>query len=545
MNTKNKFPFKVTRLFTLFPAFCAGLLFLYACDFPGAPPAGNYLTVNFSGASNALSVLQDSFIDSLEYEVTFTGPDGTVIVRTVQGGSISLVLDPGEWVIKALAYKPGNVGGTVVGKERAPVTVTVVPGRNQSVRILMDIDPAYEAGLTHIYIHNEAELRRIGAAVNGLHMNSGRTFHLANDIVLTQPWTPIGNDTTPFKAVFIGQGHSITISGFADPSAQYLGFFGYTSGATIENLTIEYSDLTEHLTGSGPFHVGGLAGYAFDTTITGVHVKGEIEYIATAIPGLHIGGLVGTAGGASASSNDTEIFKSSFTGTLEGENTGLVCVGGILGDPFDLLMDAKIETSYAAGIINASSPGEVFAGGIAGRNVCNITDCYSRVEVTATTTGSSNAYAGGIIGQLTGSSGIANCYALGSVSVSGSGIYAGGIAGESVSPSSIANCVALADVDGGSGSYVGRVIGNMTGTLLGTNYAASDKSLTRGSPASDVEDGDTSNNSSAFRGPPTGLVYTLLEWDFSATWKWLSGSGYNYPVLFWQTSPPRDPATLP
>jgi hypothetical protein len=54
----------------------------------------------------------------------------------------------------------------------------------------MSVDPAYEAALTEIYIHNEAELRRIGAAVNGLAINDpSRTFYLEKDIVLTPPWT--------------------------------------------------------------------------------------------------------------------------------------------------------------------------------------------------------------------------------------------------------------------------------------------------------------------------------------------------------------------
>jgi hypothetical protein len=69
----------------------------------------------------------------------------------------------------------------------------------------MTVDPAYEALLTEIYIHNEAELRRIGAAVNGLAIgNPARTFYLENNINLTQPWDPIGDDTTPFMANFDG-----------------------------------------------------------------------------------------------------------------------------------------------------------------------------------------------------------------------------------------------------------------------------------------------------------------------------------------------------
>jgi hypothetical protein len=76
----------------------------------------------------------------------------------------------------------------------------------------MTVDPAYEAGLTNIYIHNEAELRR--AAAGDFAIDGSIQFYLERDIVLTQPWTAIGNNGTPFEAVFDGNGHSITINSF-------------------------------------------------------------------------------------------------------------------------------------------------------------------------------------------------------------------------------------------------------------------------------------------------------------------------------------------
>jgi hypothetical protein len=58
----------------------------------------------------------------------------------------------------------------------------------------MKVDPAYEGLLTDIYIHNEAELRRVGRdfAIDGT-----IRFYLERDIVLTQPWTPIGDSAIP------------------------------------------------------------------------------------------------------------------------------------------------------------------------------------------------------------------------------------------------------------------------------------------------------------------------------------------------------------
>jgi hypothetical protein len=520
---------------------CTGLLFLYACDFSGGLSDGG-ITVYLSGASGggsgpARSVLPDTDTGGLVYKITFTGPGGTVIERTAEGGSINIALDAGDWSIAAEAYTPpGVIGGTLAG--RGTATVTVVPGQYQSVTIPMYVDPAYEAGLTDIYIHNEAELRRIGAdfAIDG-----SIRFYLERDIVLTQPWTPIGNDTVPFKAVFDGQGHSITINDFsaAALNGMYLGFFGKTyNGAAIENLTIAYNNLTASSTYTGSQWLGGLAASATGTLISGVHVKGTIQY--TASNSLDIGGLVGGAGGNSGSSTDTQIYNSSFTGILRGTGVMTVSAGGILGALTGTLEDAKIETSYAAGIIHAaSSASGAYAGGIAGDGACYIENCYSAAEVTASA--SSSAYAGGFIGQLPVFGSIRKCYALGTVSADGSTIYAGGIAGRS--GSAIENCAALADIDGGTSADVGHVIGWYGGSPA-TNYAASDKAIARGTPGAMAIDGDTTYALSGFQGSGNQSKYeTGLSWGFGADpWTWLSGC--DYPALSWQTTPPLDPSTL-
>jgi hypothetical protein len=158
------------------------------------------------------------------------------------------------------------------------------------------------------------------------------------------------------------------------------------------------------------------------------------------------------------------------------------------------------------------------------------------VEVSA----SSDAYAGGIIGQLSSAvTSFGKCYAFGSVSAVGNPICAGGIVGES--GSAIENCIALAEVDGGTSTTAGRVIGDFwNGTYSSTtNYAASDKAITRGTPGSSAVDGDLTYAISAFQGSGNQSKYTTLSWDFSNDWKFIAG--YDYPVLSWQDSPPANP----
>jgi hypothetical protein len=525
-------------------AFFFCFLLMLSCDFPGSPPEEDLeegqgrLTVNLPDVRNTRSVLPDEAIGGLVYKVRFTAGE-TIIERDVEGESISLALSAGTWSIAAESYNLGDIGGTLVGTGTGTETVVLDPGQHQSITISMYVDPDYEAGLTDIYIHNEAELRRIGAAADGLAIDDpGRTFHLENDIVLTEPWTPIGNSGTPFGAVFSGNGHTITISGFSDAAlnGMYLGLFGGTNGAAIGDLTIVYNNLTASSSYSGSQWVGGLAGSATDTLISDVYVLGTVEY--TASNALYIGGLVGGAGGASGSSTDTQISNSSFTGILKGTGAMTVNAGGILGSLNGSSDNAKIETSYATGIIKATtSSGDAYAGGIAGDGACSIGNCYSTAEIAASA--SSSAYAGGIIGQLsTGVMGFGKCYALGPVSAEGSTIYAGGIAGRS--GSAIENCAALAEIDGNTGTNVGRVIGDFwNGTYSATNYAASDKAISRGSPGASAVDGITTYGISAFQGAGNQLKYeTALSWVFDASsgWKWVTG--YSYPVLEWQTEAP-------
>lgn len=75
-------------------------------------------------------------------------------------------------------------------------------------------------------------------------------------------FTPIGNSTTKFAGTVIGNG--CTISGlYVNVAGDYVGLFGYTSGASIQNLTISGSV-------KGSKYVGGVVGYALNTTIYNV-----------------------------------------------------------------------------------------------------------------------------------------------------------------------------------------------------------------------------------------------------------------------------------
>jgi hypothetical protein len=542
-----------------------------------AAPAGS----GAAGASRA--VLSDGFIGGLVYRFTFTRSGGGFVSLEAKGGKATVSLAAGKWAIAAAAYDPG-APEAAVGYGSAEVTMTA--GRSNSVIISMRVDPAYEADLTAVYIHTEAELRRLGAGVNGLAIDDPhRTFYLENDIVLTQPWNPVGDEANAFKAKFDGQGHTITLNGFADLSAEYLGLFGYTRGAEVKNLRIECNlgdrDYPLALSSAQTStYVGAAAGFADGASVfENIRVSGSLGFSHTGGYYTRIGGITGgnhnssrisschvraaiyaeeqsgetgssiSVGGIAGENQDTDfsgggiIEKSSFAGTLRGEgDNGSVYAGGIVGDMFS----GEISDCYASGRVEARSFAgyEVCAGGIAGGGN-RIERCYARVFVHAD--GNGEIYGGGI-GGVVNSGTFSQCYALGGVTVTNNGTgdcRAGGITGKNYQ-GTVEYCAALNDVRSNNSADARGIAGRkQLGTTFTSNYAAGDMTVSpNGTPLPDTDlDGDSAYALADFEGPAAGTVYGLsaLNWDFTpGTGGWKFISGYGYPVLFWQTEAPAD-----
>ena len=170
---------------------------------------------------------------------------------------------------------------------------------------------------------------------------------------------PIGSEKQPYTGTFDGGGY--TIRGLCVSKRNYYnsnnegfdeenhaGLFGKLSGATVKNLTVTgYVD--------GRFYVGGIAGYADDTTkllncrSECIVVSGQSTYPYVSDPESVIryaGGIVGyNAGSVTACCN---------AGTV----TGIDSVGGITGGG-----PGTVSDCYNVGAVTASGQN---AGGIAG-----------------------------------------------------------------------------------------------------------------------------------------------------------------------------------
>jgi hypothetical protein len=453
----------------------------------------------------------DTFIETLKYRVTAVDGSGETVVIEADGGGTTIPLKEGDWAITAEAYVSSDPG-TTVGSGSS--NVTIVAGQNVSREISMTVAPAYEKGLTVIYIHNEADLRRIGATENGLAIDDpNRAFYLENDIVLTEPWTPIGNGGAPFKAAFDGQGHTITVRSFAGTkkadNAVYLGFFALVEDAAIKNITIKYEldGQVDISTGAGSTysgsHAGGAAGRADNASFENIHVAGNFSVKADGNGELNVGGIAGKTGGSTGSSIKASYVTGIVEGITPGGNSNSGGIAGVTGGK-DL-----IENCYVWAAVSSGAGSKETAGGIAGTN-------------------------DGVISK---------CYASGTVQSKGTNpaVYIGGIAGYGGGTGRVGSCAALVSkLDGGPSTSTSKSVRAISGYgAVSGNYSRSSIIYNRtGSP--DPGAGNRDGRQEPLAGFKSQTLYAAAGWDFTAgtgDWKFLPGC--DYPVLSWQTTAPQ------
>ena len=236
-------------------------------------------------------------------------------------------------------------------------------------------------------------------------------------------WIPIGNNNNKWKGKMDGQGH--TISNLYIKTAQdYVGLFGYTDGATIQDLIFDNAKVENvNTTGTNTSYTGILVGYAYG--YSPAHIKG---------------------------------IKTTKNCTVIGQED----TGGIVGF-------AKINLENCENHSSVKSTKSV--GGIAGRSA----EINIRRSTNYGTVENNKTYIGGIIGFAYGTS-IEDCANYGKIS--STGLYTGGIAGQTVANSSIQNVFSYGDVTNNKNTnlYSGIIIGNVEGgTLTAKGIAAYNK----------------------------------------------------------------------
>ena len=242
--------------------------------------------------------------------------------------------------------------------------------------------------------------------------------HAAEDGKELLSWIPIGNYDNRWKGNMDGQGH--TISNLYIKTAQnYVGLFGYTERATIQDLIFDYAKVENvNTTNTKTDYTGILAGYAGGDSPS--HIRG---------------------------------IKTTNNCTVIGQKD----TGGIVGG-------ARINFENCEN--HSSVKGTRFVGGIAGSSEKNIKRCtnYGTVE-------NNNSYTGGIIGYAYDTS-IEDCANYGKITSTGR--HAGGIAGQSFFNKSIQNVFSYGDVTN-TNDNPGIIIGYVRGTLTAKGIVAYNK----------------------------------------------------------------------
>ena len=245
--------------------------------------------------------------------------------------------------------------------------------------------------------------------------------HAAEDGKELLSWIPIGYVYNSWKGNMDGQGHTISHL-YIKTAQKYVGLFGSTNDATIQNLIFDNAKVENvSTTNTKTDYTGILAGYAGGDSPS--HIRG---------------------------------IKTTNNCTVIGQED----TGGIIG--FAIINLENCEN-------HSSVKGTKFVGGIAGsstyKNIKRSTN-YGTVENNKT-------YIGGIIGYAYGTS-IEDCANYGKIS--STGWYTGGIAGQTLFNSSIQNVFSYGDVTNtNTNDNPGIIIGYIDGTLTAKGIAAYNK----------------------------------------------------------------------
>ena len=250
-------------------------------------------------------------------------------------------------------------------------------------------------------ITNEAQLQYIDATASGLNY-----YQIMNDIELTKPWMPIGNESNPFKGILNGNGY--TISGL-DLSGDYaaIGLIGVNEGM-VHSLFIDSSTITSPSWDSDMgFVVGHNTGYVANCLVSNSEVVIDSKS-RDVVAELNIGGIVGLNEG------DVTIC----------DTDGLSIVAKHVS--YDTVSDGHHIPHYEV-------QNNMHVGGIAGYSSGTITNCLTDASIDVKTYSDYdgpviydggfepiiNSYVGGIVGYSNWEGTLSDCAFVNSGKVAG------------------------------------------------------------------------------------------------------------------------------
>ena len=213
-------------------------------------------------------------------------------------------------------------------------------------------------------------------------------------------WAPIGaGQSTPFTAIFDGNGHTIRNLTINISNVEDVGLFGWVAGGAIRSVGLVDAEVRasyDRAAQTNP-RVGTLAGVYRDTAVRYSYATGSVRLsISGSDTNAYAGGLLGATnqgGTVAASWADVEVsVSSSSTRSSDDDIGGLVGLAGGTGN--------TVTACYATGSVTGSRRDSTI-GGLIGSNNAAITASYVTGRASSPAAGATTR---GLVGSQ-GSSG--------------------------------------------------------------------------------------------------------------------------------------------
>lgn len=319
--------------------------------------------------SDTRNILAAINITPAEAGILLKDANGKVVVKNKENGKYPISLGVYTYEAKCDGYKV--LRGTFTVPDDAADEITVDITLDKASENAWDGKTMTEpSAVEDVYqITTGAELAWFANNVSVAKNYTAKAV-LCNDIDLAgHDWTPIGGTAaaSAFKGTFDGQGN--TVSGiYVNSTATYKAFFGYTSAATIANLTVEGDVI------STANYAAGAVAYANATVITNVTNKVKVS------GKQYVGGITSYAAGA------TTIDRCGNDADISGTSN---YVAGIT--PYMAAATTVVSNCYNTGVIHGGSYVSTLVGNVANKaGVVRNCLALGRVEGNAST---GNVYA--------------------------------------------------------------------------------------------------------------------------------------------------------
>ena len=190
------------------------------------------------------------------------------------------------------------------------------------------------------------------------------------DLADIDNWTPIGNSTNQFNGHFDGGNNTVSNLKINNMSS-YIGFFGYTAGGSVKNITLHNVDI------DGRLGVGALAGSPYTSDFDNIKLTGLVTIDAK----FYVGGLFGRSAYGDLTNITVAVDEGSYVKADSVEN-GIAYrtyVGGVVGFMGEGSQAVKNVTSNI-NVIGST----IDVGGIAG--IAHYNNTFENVTCTGNVT---------------------------------------------------------------------------------------------------------------------------------------------------------------